>query len=110
MRNVGFNSIVPEIVRVSFRKEGTVTLYLEDGRTLSVPLDRFPGIAKLTAEQRKRYHISDGVFLLFQDDDEIYHIQDFLGTFETNAYRSFNEHIQTEKRAGTGSLIGKRAA
>lgn len=106
MRNVGFDSIIPEIVRVSFRKEGTITLYLEDGRTLSAPLDRFPGIATLTAEQRKCYHIADGVFLMFQDDDEIYHIQDFLGTFETNAHHSFTENIQ----AGNQKVVGKRAA
>lgn len=91
MRNVGFNSIIPEIVRVSFRKEGAITLHLEDGRTLSAPLNHFPGIEQLTVDQRKHYHISDGNVVMFQDDDEVYHIQDFLGTYETNAYQSPNK-------------------
>lgn len=88
MRLVGFNSVAPEIGKVSFRKEGAITLHLVDGRTLSAPLNQFPGISRLTAPQRKNYHISDGTMLMFQDDDEIYHIQDFLGTYETNAYQS----------------------
>lgn len=88
MRNVGFNSVTPEILKVSFRQQGKLSLYLEDGRILSVPLSRFPGIEKLTIDQRKQYHIADGNLLLFPGDDEIYHIQDFLGTYETNAYQS----------------------
>ncbi|GAB4026731.1 DUF2442 domain-containing protein [Spirosoma gilvum] len=105
MRNVGFNSTIPEIVRVSFRKEGAITLYLEDGRTLFAPLNRFPGISKLTVEQRKLYHISDGAFLMFQGDDEIYHIQDFLGTFETNSYHSLNKQIQIDFLAAFRQLL-----
>ncbi len=88
MRSVGFNSIAPEIGRVSFRKEGAITLHLVDGRTLSAPLNQFPGISRLTSSQRKNYHISDRTMLMFQDDDEVYHIQDFFGTYETNAYQS----------------------
>ena len=87
MRNVGFNSIKPEIVRVSFRKAGAITLYLEDGRSLTAPLNHFPGIARLSPVQRRCYHIADGDIILFRDDDEVYHIQDFLGTYETNAYQ-----------------------
>ncbi len=33
----------------------------------------------LTPEQRRHYHIAGGEFLLFQDDDEVYHVQNFLG-------------------------------
>lgn len=95
MRNVGFNSTIPEITRVSFRKKGSVTLYLEDGRTLSAPLTRFPGIEKLTASERQQYHIADGSIVMFPNDDEVYHIQDFLGTYETNAYQSSDkQHIR----------------
>ena len=88
MRDVGFNVTKPEISRVSFRKAGFITLHLEDGRTLAAPLARFPGIAQLSPIQRRHYHIADGDILLFHDDDEVYHIQDFLGTYETNAYQS----------------------
>lgn len=88
MRDVGFNTVKPEITRVSFSKPGFVTLHLGDGRSLAAPLTRFPGIAQLSPTQRRRYHIADGDILMFRDDDEVYHIQDFLGTYETNAYQS----------------------
>lgn len=88
MRDVGFNAGKPEIMRISFRKAGFITLHLEDGRALDAPLSRFPGIGQLSPAQRRRYHIADGDIVLFRDDDEVYHIQDFLGTYETNAYQS----------------------
>ena len=96
MRNVGFNAISPAITRVSFRKTGAITLYLEDERMLSAPLSCFPGIKKLTTDQRKRYHIADGNILMFRDDDEVYHIQDFLGTYETNAYQSPGKQVNRQ--------------
>ncbi len=88
MRDVGFNSVKPECLRVSFLRPGYVTLHLADGRILAAPLSRFPGIAALSSSQRRQYHIADGDILMFRDDDEVYHIQDFLGTYETNAYQS----------------------
>ncbi|GAB2597338.1 hypothetical protein GCM10027190_51760 [Spirosoma areae] len=42
----------------------------------------------MSPAQRRHYHIADGNIILFHDDDEVYHIQDFLGTYETNAYQS----------------------
>lgn len=88
MRDIGFNAIKPEISRISFHKSGFITLHLEDGRSLMAPLSRFPGITQLSPVQRRQYHIADGNIILFRDDDEVYHIQDFLGTYETNAYQS----------------------
>lgn len=88
MRDVGFNAVKPEIFRISFHKTGFITLHLEDERVLMAPLSRFPGIAQLSPAQRRHYHIADGTIILFRDDDEVYHIQDFLGTYETNAYQS----------------------
>ncbi len=111
MRTVGFNSITPEITRVSFRKEGYITLYLEDGRTLSAPIRLFPGIEHLTANQRRRYHIADGNMLMFQDDDEVYHIQDFLGTYETNGYISIAKQpiSKTKRPVGDTIKVGNKA-
>ena len=91
MRNVGFNSVKPEIARISFRKAGAITLHLEDGRSVIAPLSYFPGIAQLSPAQRRQYHIADGDIVLFRNDDEVYHIQDFLGTYETNACQSPGE-------------------
>lgn len=88
MRAIEFSATKPEIVRISFLKAGFITLHLEDGRILSAPLTEFPGIAQLSSTQRRQYSIIDDTILLFRDDDEVYHIQDFLGTYETNAYQS----------------------
>lgn len=79
MRDVALNAIQPRIDRISFRKMGFMTLDLADGRQIHVPLDRFPGIARLTPNQRRRYHMADGTVVLFHDDEDVYHIQDFWG-------------------------------
>ena len=83
-----FRTVKPIIERISFRKPGYMTIQLEDGRMLLAPLNHFPTIAGLTATQRRQYQIIDDTILLFRDDDEVYHVQDFLGTYETNAYQS----------------------
>ncbi|MBC8156106.1 MAG: hypothetical protein H7Z72_24725 [Bacteroidetes bacterium] len=88
MRDVGFNTVKPRINQISFKKAGYVTLNLADGRIVNVPLNRFPGLDRLTPVERRQYHIADGEIVLFHHDDEVYHIQDFLGTYETNAYKA----------------------
>jgi len=88
MNDFGFKTAKPEIKRITFQKRDLITLHLEDGRQISAPLDNFPGIAALSPGQRRQYHVADGDIILFRDDDEVYHIEDFLGTYETNAYKS----------------------
>lgn len=86
-----FRTIKPIIERISFRKQGYMAIELEDTRTVLIPLIHFPGIAALTSKQRRQYQILDDTILMFRDDDEVYHIQDFLGTYETNAYQSLGK-------------------
>ena len=83
-----FKSVKPVIQRINFRKTGYMGIELADGRLLHLPLVKFPGIADLTPSQRRQYSVIDDNILMFRDDDEVYHIQDFLGTYETNAYQS----------------------
>ena len=83
-----FKDSKPVIGRISFRKTGFMAVELEDGRMIYIPLSNFPGIANLTPNQRRQHSIIDDTILMFRDDDEVYHIQDFLGTYETNAYQS----------------------
>lgn len=83
-----FKTTRPVIEQISFRKAGFIGIQLEDGRLIYIPLVNFPGIANLSSSQRRQYSIIDDTILLFRDDDEVYHIQDFLGTYETNAYQS----------------------
>lgn len=80
MKTEGFKTEQPIIDRISFRKQGYLSLFLEDGRILYVPLSRFPSIARLNGHQRKQYHIADGTVLMFADDDNVYPIQEFIGT------------------------------
>jgi len=83
-----FKAVKPIIQRITFRKLGYIGIELEDGRLIYLPLVKFPGIANLTPSQRRQYSVIDDNILMFRDDDEVYHIQDFLGTYETNAYQS----------------------
>ncbi len=65
---------------ISFRKAGFLSLFLEDGEILHIPLNHFPGIDRLNAVQRRQYHIADGTVLMFADDDNVYPIHEFMGT------------------------------
>ena len=74
----GYSDTAPRIKSLHF-KNGSIELFLADGRIISAPLTSFPEIKKLTASQRKKYHIMGGVGFDFDDSDEVYHISDFLG-------------------------------
>lgn len=56
-----------------------MSVYLQDGRIIVIPLKLFPSIARLTLAQRTKYTIGDGEVIVFQDADEVYHIEQFLG-------------------------------
>ena len=79
----GFAFQTPLMKSVRFLKE-RIIIGLEDGRTLSVPLSRFPTIQQLSAQQRRKYNISGGIALDFDDTQEVYHISDFLGRTNIN--------------------------
>lgn len=107
MNDFGFRQTKPKIKRITFQKRDLLTLHLEDGRLISAPLACFPGIVALSPSQRRQYHIADDNIILFRDDDEVYHIQDFLGTYETNAYESPNaaQKLQTDYLADFRRII-----
>jgi hypothetical protein len=54
-------------------------VFLKCDKILSIPLHKFPGIKKLTTIERSKYHIAGGISLDFEDPDEVYHINEFLG-------------------------------
>jgi hypothetical protein len=56
-----------------------ILIYLIGGRILTVPLNKFPEIKRLTKQQREHYHIGGGISLDFDDSDEVYHIEELLG-------------------------------
>ncbi len=67
------------ISKLNFDIAGKISLKLEDGRVIIVPLKYFPDIQKLTVEKRKKYTIVDDRIILFSYSDLVYHLEDFMG-------------------------------
>ncbi|MFH1319380.1 MAG: DUF2442 domain-containing protein [Bacteroidota bacterium] len=67
------------IKNLKFEKKGKITIYLNDGRVIIVPLSFFPPIKKLSPTQRKKWQILDGVGFTFEDTDELFHLSQVLG-------------------------------
>ncbi|TSA51003.1 MAG: DUF2442 domain-containing protein [Sphingobacteriales bacterium] len=82
----GVIGLTPVIDKLKFDQKGKMSIYLEDGRILIVPLALFPSIKKLSEGERKKYHISDGQIILFKNCDEVFHIEQFLGSESTYRY------------------------
>lgn len=66
------------IKKLNFDIPGKITLQLEDGRLIIVPLKYFPEIQKLSVEKRKKYTIVDDRTILFHYSDIVYHLEDFM--------------------------------
>ena len=67
------------IKKLNFDTAGKISLKLEDGRVIIVPLKYFPDIKKLSVEKRKKYTIVDDRTVLFTYSDSVYHLEDFMG-------------------------------
>ena len=78
----GFWDVNPTIQKISFQTRGKIEVYLKDGRNIIVPISKFPSIKKLTPAQRQKWYIFGNGFS-FDDSDEVYHIEQILGNFQT---------------------------
>jgi len=67
------------IENINFDLAGKISLKLEDGRIIIVPIKYFPDLKKLPIEKRKKYTIVDDRTVLFQFSDNVYHLEDFIG-------------------------------
>jgi hypothetical protein len=67
------------INKLNFDLAGKISLKLEDGRIIIVPIKYFPDIQKLSVEKRKKYTIVDERTVLFAYSDSVYHLEDFMG-------------------------------
>jgi hypothetical protein len=67
------------IEKLNFDIAGKISVKLEDGRIIIVPLKYFPDIQKLPVEKRKKYTIVDDRTVLFSHSNTIYHLEDFMG-------------------------------
>ena len=83
----GIINLKPKIKKVTFELTGKMNVWLEDGRNVIVPLKFFPSIQKLSPTQRKKHVIADGETIIFNDCDEVYHIEQILGRYDAYKYR-----------------------
>jgi hypothetical protein len=67
------------IQKINFDLAGKISLKLEDGRIIIVPIRYFPELSKLPVEKRKKYTIVDDRTVLFTYSDSVYHLEDFIG-------------------------------
>ena len=67
------------IEKINFDVVGKISLKLEDGRVIIVPLKYFPDLQRLSVEKRKKYTIVDDRTILFSYSDSVYHLEDFMG-------------------------------
>ena len=61
------------IKKLAFERRGFLTVYLEDGRILSVPLRDYPDIKRLNAKQRNSWTILDDQFFTFIERPEVFY-------------------------------------
>jgi len=81
MKISGYLHIIPVIKSVRFTKD-KLAIDLADGRSLIIPLSRFPEIEKLSAAQRRKHKLLAGMGLMFDDLDTVFHVSDFIGSSE----------------------------
>lgn len=67
------------IQKILFDMPGKISIKLEDGRIIIVPLKYFPELQKLTVDERKKYTVVDDRTILFSNSDSVYHLEDFMG-------------------------------
>lgn len=68
-----------ELNSVGFLNGTIMFVHLDNDRTFLVPLDKFPAIKNLTAEQRRDFEIIDNAHLSFLAIDDVYSVNDLLG-------------------------------
>ncbi|MVM38268.1 DUF2442 domain-containing protein [Spirosoma sp. HMF3257] len=78
----GYWNVVPKVQAIRFPSYNQLQVELEDGRAIIMPLDRFPSIQKLTSDQRQHWYKYGNGFS-FDDADEVIHIEQILGNFDT---------------------------
>ncbi|MBI3500802.1 MAG: DUF2442 domain-containing protein [Bacteroidetes bacterium] len=103
MKPEGIINTSPVIDKIDFPDKGSIRLFLKDGRIIIVPLKYFPSLKHLREKERKKYHIGDGQILIFDNCDEVFHIEQFLGKEQRYRY-----HFETTIAAESMPKYGKK--
>jgi hypothetical protein len=72
-------AISPNIKSIEFMNSSVLFVHLDNERTFIVPLEKFPAIKNLSAEEKKAFEIIDGSNLSFLSIDEIFSIEELIG-------------------------------
>lgn len=83
----GYTETTPEIKKIDFGVAGKIAVHLIDGRIILAPISQFPSLKKVPLAKRSKYTIINGNAVNIHACDEIYHIQDFLGSPENYLYK-----------------------
>ena len=84
----GVIGIKPVIKDVGFEKRGYISIHLKDGRLIYAPIKLYPSIGKMNLGQRKKYFITDDQIIVWDDCNEVFHLEQFLGREVDYAYSS----------------------
>lgn len=77
----GFWNIIPKIKKVAFPTRGKMSVTLEDGRIILVPLSAFRSIKKVPVSERSKWYLTAGG-ITWDSCPEIIHIEQILGNFD----------------------------
>lgn len=69
----------PGIKSIEFINSSVLFVHLNNDRTFIVPLDKFPAIKNLTAEEKKSFEIIDDKYLSFLAIDEVFGVEELIG-------------------------------
>lgn len=70
---------LPAIRSVEFLNSSIMFVHLANDRTFLVPLDAFPSIRGLTAEEKCDYEVIDDTYLSFLALDDVFSVSELLG-------------------------------
>ena len=76
----GYWDVIPKIKKVTFPLRGKMSVALEDGRIITVPISAFPSIKKVPVKERNKYYLTAGGFT-WDSCPEVIHIEQILGNF-----------------------------
>ncbi len=71
--------VYPSIKAVEFINSSIMFVHLDNDRTFIVPLEKFPAIQQLSADEKKAFEIIDDTHLSFLSIDEIYSVEELIG-------------------------------
>lgn len=74
-----FINIHPKIKKIDWTENTHFSIFLEDGRIISVPTKKLPSTKFVKGEDRKKCQIVSGTMFTWQSCPEVYHIEQVLG-------------------------------